>query len=1041
MAVPGCAHRRLRLAAGAAFLLAAVLGLWWGWREGALGTPRRSAAGAQGGGLPWLLPGTDWRDVRVPTDIRTSYDPVCDPGTSAFHVNNTEELKRAPNFSISPVNTVGFLDASLKAAQVALAWYTAPALPLPTANTWRPRDPYFAERLDPKLGQAGPALAVVVLPPSISAVTATYMGVKMKDRATIAGIGMPWSVNFQVFIFFAQVVQGLIATWIAFLAGPNNFVWLLRNFNLTFRFEVWGQGLFHVLRLLLTFKAVQRFIGINVVSTQVSNDLRDTFKFHAYPWRVEGQSDTRDRIELLIWLLDIFSKRVILPTAAVVAFLFLPSFAVNLVPGAAMGAGALYLFNRRRRRNQGPLRDSLLQAESSELHVAGHQNVLPRLENTREVLFVFACSVFCGNLISLLIKCLLSADTYLCPYAKMTVLSFDVLSDMDSIAVYASTILLLSFVAFTAAYVAAVMVAFMKENRDEKGPTSEVGWLVTLVHGLWVARCSRELELTDEKHLFQALPFAAISGWEFDRVPCPATEDRHDLIDWTAQFQNDYFPADYVKKWGSPMVGAGKCLRKAGCSAKQLRELKRNHSGFSPGQLKEVGYSISELNDAGFDTVQLKAVGCSASELRQVGHRVDQLQEAGYSATQLKDAGYSASQLKEVGFSALALSEAHYAAKELEEAGFDEDQITPAMVQEDLPHEWMAEKAAQLIKAGFDMKTLRPMLERAFNVMMSSGGGISQQPRFPSVPSSLETEPPVTAAPTDTRPAEAPSAEASSSANPSVEIPLPNDGPSSTPSDTASAATGQQMEAPQMAVPAPSPQASRAEALPTEATSTEESEFQIGAMVELHGMKNAEFNGKVGKVLAKANDRWTVQLPDRTASIKAINLKEVEVQSELEVGDLVELHSMKSAAFNGKVGKIVAKDSDRWSVQLPDRTARIKSSNLRRLDRAGATFGSPDSPPSASAAEQEFRRERGRRGRCMIHHTPVGAGVAQCQGGDNLECLWCSKFFCRYHYPVNNDDGVFSFAGHVCPTAPFDANVRSGAGDGTSGRRSDCKQQ
>jgi len=77
----------------------------------------------------------------------------------------------------------------------------------------------------------------------------------------------------------------------------------------------------------------------------------------------------------------------------------------------------------------------------------------------------------------------------------------------------------------------------------------------------------------------------------------------------------------------------------------------------------------------------------------------------------------------------------------------------------------------------------------------------------------------------------------------------------------------------------------------------------------------------------------------------------------------------------------------------------------------------------------------------MIHHTPVGAGVAQCQGGDNLECLWCSKFFCRYHYPVNNDDGVFSFAGHVCPTAPFDANVRSGAGDGTSGRRSDCKQQ
>ena len=39
----------------------------------------------------------------------------------------------------STVNTVGFLRALLKVAQVALAWYTIPQLPIATARSWRPR--------------------------------------------------------------------------------------------------------------------------------------------------------------------------------------------------------------------------------------------------------------------------------------------------------------------------------------------------------------------------------------------------------------------------------------------------------------------------------------------------------------------------------------------------------------------------------------------------------------------------------------------------------------------------------------------------------------------------------------------------------------------------------------------------------------------------------------------------------------------------------------------------------------------------------------
>jgi len=52
--------------------------------------------------------------------------------------------------------------------------------------------------------------------------------------------------------------------------------------------------------------------------------------------------------------------------------------------------------------------------------------------------------------------------------------------------------------------------------------------------------------------------------------------------------------------------------------------------------------------------------------------------------------------------------------------------------------------------------------------------------------------------------------------------------------------------------------------------------------------------------------------------------------------------------------------------------------------------------------------------KCQIQETALGAGVAPCSGKGE-QCPHCKKFFCPYHFPVNMDDGMFSFGGHACP--------------------------
>lgn len=952
----------------------------------------------------------DWTVLDLPADIRSSYDPVCDPGTPEFHTNNSLELRHKADFTMHPAGTIGVLQVALKVAQVALAWFSAPSLPIPTVSLWKGDNTNLANLHDPKLGTAGPALANVVVPPSIPVgITSTYMAVKMKDRADMGGIGMPWSVDFQVFVFLAQVVQGLVAAWLAFFVGRNNFIWLFRNYSLTFRFEIWGAGLFQVVRLLLTYKAMQRFLGINVTSRLKASrhNWRNTFRFHEYPWRMEDQDDPIKQLERVVWVLDVFSKYLILPTAAMMALFFLPSFVVNLLPGAVVGFATLWAYKRCSCRRSSALQEPLQLEEGRQFEQAERQNLFSFLDDVSQPILVFAFSILCGFFTSMLNKSYLSADTFLCPYSKMVITGFKLTEHFDSLSAYMTTIIVLALVAWILILMmGAVKKMWRQDGTGQNERLSANGWRATLIHAMWVARCNREFVATDEKFQFEALSFAWISGWEDDnKVPSPSERDKNELMDWAFRSIHE-FPNHHIPGIGNPTVGAGKCLRKASCKAEELRE----RCGFSCKQLKDIGYAIVEVFKIGFDAKELREADFSAEELKELKEDptysakekelAKELREAEYSAEELRNAGFSAPTLKAAGFEDAAIVEGGYSATELQDAGVDAKEVNGVKLRERKIHEMIERAARDLYDAGWhDIEQLESSVRTAVAFMTGR----------------VET---ATAGATASAAASAAASTSSSSAHtaaPSAQVTEPGSTSAAMPSSVAEETTSVG-SAPFRA----------------ETAQADDSEVAIGDLVELHGMTQTEYNGKVGVIVRARADtgRLDVELPEsevekgklrKTPQIKPSNLRKTQIES----GDMVELCNMKTAGMNGTSGRVLRNTDDRWVVQLPQKDFAIKASNLKLLRKAQA-----DQQSREQQRREQQRREQARRGPCAIHSTALGFGVAPCPAGDRQECMWCKQYFCLYHYRVNNDDGFGSFGGHVCRGAPDDANERSGARQG-----------
>jgi alpha-tubulin suppressor-like RCC1 family protein len=105
----------------------------------------------------------------------------------------------------------------------------------------------------------------------------------------------------------------------------------------------------------------------------------------------------------------------------------------------------------------------------------------------------------------------------------------------------------------------------------------------------------------------------------------------------------------------------------AGYSASQLK-----NDGYTASQLKNAGYIASQLKNAGYSDADILGAGYSASQLKNAGYSDADILGAGYSASQLKNAGYNASQLKNAGFTAsILLRDTNFTITELKNAGYN----------------------------------------------------------------------------------------------------------------------------------------------------------------------------------------------------------------------------------------------------------------------------------------------------------------------------------------------------------------------------------
>jgi len=113
-------------------------------------------------------------------------------------------------------------------------------------------------------------------------------------------------------------------------------------------------------------------------------------------------------------------------------------------------------------------------------------------------------------------------------------------------------------------------------------------------------------------------------------------------------------------------------LKNAGYTTIQLR-----CGGFDAGQLREAGFDIHQISAAGFDHRKLRLGGFQAHDLRHdllCDER--QLKDAGFSATDLKGCAFHASELKAIGYTPLQMMEC-YTAEQLGRAGFTKADLKP----------------------------------------------------------------------------------------------------------------------------------------------------------------------------------------------------------------------------------------------------------------------------------------------------------------------------------------------------------------------------
>lgn len=82
--------------------------------------------------------------------------------------------------------------------------------------------------------------------------------------------------------------------------------------------------------------------------------------------------------------------------------------------------------------------------------------------------------------------------------------------------------------------------------------------------------------------------------------------------------------------------------RDAEYKAYQMKET--NH--YTINDLKDFGYTGTEMTEANYSLTELKEVGYPASSMKEAGYNITSLKNVGYTATEMKEADYSALQLK-----------------------------------------------------------------------------------------------------------------------------------------------------------------------------------------------------------------------------------------------------------------------------------------------------------------------------------------------------------------------------------------------------------
>jgi hypothetical protein len=84
-------------------------------------------------------------------------------------------------------------------------------------------------------------------------------------------------------------------------------------------------------------------------------------------------------------------------------------------------------------------------------------------------------------------------------------------------------------------------------------------------------------------------------------------------------------------------------LRECGCSLLELREHltlpQLRNAGFSPSQLLKYGAQLQELRECGVAAAEVSSCGCSCSELLAAGYDVRALKDCGFTVRQLHAAG------------------------------------------------------------------------------------------------------------------------------------------------------------------------------------------------------------------------------------------------------------------------------------------------------------------------------------------------------------------------------------------------------------------